>query len=253
MCIQILSLKFFSDMWDLVSAWCFCLLTNLTNASTQKMEAVCAPETPVVTYQTARHNITKDNKLHRQISILLLLFTGEVMLSGSLSHWNCSVCESPEVQCDSKLLSGFPFVSHGNSDNNLESIYILTRSLLDFVPEMNTTENTRNNFTPSEDICKMFETKTVESPQIFCRDSRSRHTLILLRDRQQTDILPLSVYLLTYPELRDATALTILRRRIQYTYLTYPQRKTQRRFGGSQPHVWRNLRRTFAGNFNSDW
>jgi hypothetical protein len=29
------------------------------------------------------------------------------------------------VQSDSKLLSGFPFMDHGNTDNNLESLCIM--------------------------------------------------------------------------------------------------------------------------------
>jgi hypothetical protein len=31
-----------------------------------------------------------------------------------------------EIQADSKLLSGFPFIGHGNTDNNLEQTFTTT-------------------------------------------------------------------------------------------------------------------------------
>jgi hypothetical protein len=37
-----------------------------------------------------------------------------------------NTCAQLQSEGDSKLLSGFPFIGHGNPDNNLESFYIPT-------------------------------------------------------------------------------------------------------------------------------
>jgi hypothetical protein len=62
-------------------------------------------------------------------------------------------------------------------------------------------KNSDENYTPIEETMKLFEVKSVETHEIFCRITISRHITPFQQGRHPTDIPNLSICFLTSPDI----------------------------------------------------